>query len=108
MRSINPISTNVFFLLVWHNRFESVHCIYRGVTGYNFQIKLYFFYLKIVFVLANSVDTGEMPHYIDGSFIFGNVTMYRLYYCHYYCSALKFVYCHINVMFYMGYLLYQS
>ena len=40
-----------------------VHCVYRGVTGYNFQQKSIFFSLKIVFVLANSVDPDEMPHY---------------------------------------------
>ena len=35
--------------------------MYRGVTGYNFHIN--FLSLMIVFVSANSVDTGEMPHY---------------------------------------------
>ena len=40
-----------------------VHCIYRGVTGYKFQIKIVLLLLKIVFILANSVDLDEMPHY---------------------------------------------
>ena len=39
-----------------------VHCIYRGVTGYNIQIKLYFSCLKITFVLVNSADPDEMLH----------------------------------------------
>ena len=35
--------------------------MYQGVTGYHSQI--YFFSLKIAFVLANSVDPDEMSHY---------------------------------------------
>ena len=31
--------------------------------GYNFQIKIVFLSLKIVFVFANGVDPDEMPHY---------------------------------------------
>ena len=41
--------------------FEMDHCIYRGVTGYNFQIE--FFFLEIVFVLAKSVGPDEI-HYV--------------------------------------------
>ena len=33
-----------------------VHCIYLGVTGYEFKI-------KIVFLSKNSVDSDEMSHY---------------------------------------------
>ena len=33
---------------------------FQGVTVYNFQVKLSFFSLKIVFVLTNSVDPDEM------------------------------------------------
>ena len=33
------------------------------VYGYNFQIKIEFLSLKVVFVLANSVDPDEMLHY---------------------------------------------
>ena len=33
------------------------------VTGYNFQMKIVFLSLKIVLVLVNSVDYGEMSHY---------------------------------------------
>ena len=37
----------------------------RGrVTCYNFQMKIVFLYLNIVFVLANRVDPGEMRHYV--------------------------------------------
>ena len=39
-----------------------VCCIYCGVTGYHFQVKIVFLSLKIVFGLANSVDPDEMPH----------------------------------------------
>ena len=38
-----------------------VHCIYPEVTGYNFQVKIVFLSLKIVFALANSVNPDEMP-----------------------------------------------
>ena len=41
-----------------------VHCMYLGVTGYTFQIKIAFLSLKIDFALANSVDPDEMPHYV--------------------------------------------
>ena len=34
---------------------------FGGVTGYNFQIKIVFLSLMIVFVLENSVDTDELP-----------------------------------------------
>ena len=37
--------------------FGIVHCIYRGVTGYNFQIRLYF-----LLFLANRRDPGEILH----------------------------------------------
>ena len=40
---INPLCTNRFFQLVGRNTLGLVHCIYWGVTAYNFQIKLYFF-----------------------------------------------------------------
>ena len=36
-----------------------VHCIYKGVTYYNFQIKVHIF----LFALSNSVDPDEMLHY---------------------------------------------
>ena len=39
-----------------------LHHIYRKVTSYNFQIKIVFLSLKIVFVSANSEDPDEMPH----------------------------------------------
>ena len=50
-----------FFVLF--NKVGMVHCIYWGVMGYNFHIKNLFLSLKIVFVIANSVDPDEMPHY---------------------------------------------
>ena len=39
-----------------------VHCIYRGVTDYNFQNKKYCLSVKIDFVLSNSADLDEMAH----------------------------------------------
>ena len=33
------------------------------VTGYNFQIKIVFLSLKIVFVLVNRIDLDEMSHF---------------------------------------------
>ena len=41
-----------------------VHCIYRGVTGYDFQIK---------FILANIVDLDEMLHHVA----FAKITLDR-------------------------------
>ena len=38
------------------------HCVYRGVTGYNFQIKKKAFFSQINFVLANSEGPDEMLH----------------------------------------------
>ena len=35
--------------------------MYRGFIGFNFQIKLYFFQIVLVFV--NSVEPDEMMHY---------------------------------------------
>ena len=32
-----PLYTNGFFLLVWYNKLGIVHCIYLGVSCYNFQ-----------------------------------------------------------------------
>ena len=37
--------------------------VYIGVTGYNFQIKIAFLFLKIIFALANGAEPDEMPHY---------------------------------------------
>ena len=41
-----------------------VHCIIQGDTGFKFETILQlFFFLKIIFVLANSVDPEGRPHY---------------------------------------------
>ena len=40
-----------------------VHCMYRGVPGYNCKIKIVFPPLNFVFVLANSADLYEMVHH---------------------------------------------
>ena len=53
--AINPLCPNGFFLLACCNKLGMV-------TGYNFNIKC--LSLKIVFVIANSVDTDEMPRYV--------------------------------------------
>ena len=39
------------------------HCIYGGVTGYIFFLNIVFLSLKFDFVLANSADPDEKPHY---------------------------------------------
>ena len=44
-------------------KLEIVHCIYPGVIGFNFQKYIVFLSLKLVFVLATSTDTDEMPCY---------------------------------------------
>ena len=49
-------------------RFDTVESgwstVYIGVTCYNFQIKIVLLIIRrFVFVLANSVDPDEMPHY---------------------------------------------
>ena len=41
-----------------------VHCKIQVVTGYNFQIKLQFVSIMIIFVLVNSVYPDEMPNYV--------------------------------------------
>ena len=42
-----------------------VYCIIQGATDYNFFLNkiVVFFSMKSIFVLANSVDPNEMPHY---------------------------------------------
>ena len=39
-----------------------IHCICQGVTGCNFNIKIVFLSLTIVFVLANTVDLDAVFH----------------------------------------------
>ena len=47
----NPLCATGFFLLVLYNKLGMVQCIYRGVTGYNFQINcINFLSLNIVIV----------------------------------------------------------
>ena len=41
-----------------------VHCIYQGVTGLNFQIKMYLSPLNDVFILTNSANPDEMLHFL--------------------------------------------
>ena len=53
--------TNEFFLLDWCNKLGMVH----WVKGYNSQIKLQFYYRKICFVLANSVDPDEISAVVN-------------------------------------------
>ena len=51
---INPLYTNEFFLLVWNNKIEIVHCTYLGVSGYNFNKNFVFFCLPFFFTLTVS------------------------------------------------------
>ena len=41
-----------------------IHCIYLGIICYTFQTNFTFLSLKKDFVLANSADPDEMPHYV--------------------------------------------
>ena len=57
----NPLCRNEYFLLyVLIQKLGMVHCIYRGVTVYNFRIYLF---LKMNLVSTNSEYPGEMPHH---------------------------------------------
>ena len=40
---VNPFQTNGHFHYAKYNKVSMIHCIYLGVTGYNFQLVLYFF-----------------------------------------------------------------
>ena len=51
-----------FFLLVWCNKLGMVHCIYRGVTGYNFKRKLCLLLFRLLFLFSNSEYSDEMLH----------------------------------------------
>ena len=58
-----------------------VHCIYRGATGYNIQIRIVFLSLKIVSVLANtcSADPDEIiPISLTWSSLFAKVCIWEL------------------------------
>ena len=46
-----------------YNKLRIVHRIYLGVSGYNFQKKIVFFWLKVFFTFSNNVDPNEMQHY---------------------------------------------
>ena len=74
----NPFCTNGFLLLVCYNKLGIVYCISRGVSGYNSQMKLYYFLRGSFFVLANDVhvDPDEMPH--DAAFHLG-LHCFRMY-----------------------------
>ena len=48
--------------MVWYNNFGIFHCTRQGVSGNNFQNRLYFF-LKIFLSSTNSVDLYEVQHY---------------------------------------------
>ena len=40
-----------------------VHCIHRGVAGFNFQIISYFFLIRSFWsLIANSADPDDIPH----------------------------------------------
>ena len=60
LKTVKTLCPNEIFLLVLYSKLGIVHCIYLGGTGYNLQIKIVFLSLKIVFVLAKSVDPDEI------------------------------------------------
>ena len=63
-----PFQTNGIFHKATYNKGRMVHCIYRGVTGYNFPKNIAFLSMKMDFELANSADPDEMPQ--SGSSLF--------------------------------------
>ena len=73
----SPLCTNGFFLLVWCNKLWMVHCIYWGVTGYHFHIRIVFLSQKIIFVLANSVNSDEMLQKSSGTLLLARVHIYE-------------------------------
>ena len=48
-RLVNPFQINGIFHKATYNKVRMVHCIYRGVIGYNFQRIIVFLSLKIDF-----------------------------------------------------------
>ena len=54
--TLMPLYPNVFFLLVWYNKFGITNCTHLGVSGYNSQ-------KSIVYFCLNRVDPDEMQHY---------------------------------------------
>ena len=44
-----PLYTNEFFHTYRYNKLGMVHCIYQGVTGYNFQLLLHCFLCRLIF-----------------------------------------------------------
>ena len=61
---------------------------YQGVTGCNFNKIIVFLSLKIVFVLANSIDPGKIPH--DVPFIQGLNCLHKYEYrSHLYTESLN-------------------
>ena len=50
----------------WFDKIEMIHCIYQGVTDSQVIISKYncIPFSEDLFVLANSVDLEEMPHYV--------------------------------------------
>ena len=43
---LNPLCAYGFSSLVWYNKLGMFHCICLGVTGYDFQMTLYFFFCR--------------------------------------------------------------
>ena len=49
--TFNPICTSGVFPLVGFHRLSIAHCIYLGVTGYNFKLKIVFIFSEDPFCL---------------------------------------------------------
>ena len=60
---VNPLYTNGFFFLVLYNKLGIDHYTYQGVSCYDFQNNFIFCLKIFFFILTNSVDPDEMPHY---------------------------------------------
>ena len=62
MHNLNLLKNNGIFHKAAYNYVMIGHCIYLGVTGYIYIFLMLYFSLNINFVLANSIDPGEMAH----------------------------------------------
>ena len=65
----NPLYTNGFIHLVLYIKLRIVHCIFLGMSGYDFEKNIVFFCLETHFTITNSVDPDEMQH--DAAFHLG-------------------------------------
>ena len=106
----NPLCSNGLFLLVCCIYLGMVHCLYRGITGYKFQIKIVFLSLKIVLFLLNvqtltdysAFDAGLhcLPMYPLKDFAYGPIAAHFYMFTEFFPGplddqVLNYFYCYI-------------